>query len=179
MRALLVSIFVMASSLFSPSPAMATPPAPVGLYKSVPQIVREFVSKHSQNEFAYRLTADEFQRAFDESNGRTDAVFNAQASKVLKRMSQPKDSLERFHRLQAEQALQIEAHQLVDQLINDVSRGHRPITDLNMLLITLAHDYVFDSENAGPLDYLIHAINDYHFSEDQIRDLRMKSNNEY
>ncbi len=176
---ILISISVVAAPFAGFAEPNSTPPVQFKMMTSVPALVRDFITKHSRDEFAYRLTSDEFAKALEDSKGYTDGVFNAQASKVLKMMSQPEDSLVAFHRAKAEQALAAEAHQLVDNLINDVFRHNRPVSDLNMLLITLAHDYAFDSINAGPLDYLINAINEYHFSEPQLAEIRKQSSDDY
>jgi hypothetical protein len=168
-------LFFVVVFLSSGTPAFSEEFKPV----PIPEIINAFVNKYSQSEFAYALTPEEFQKALTESKGATDPLFNAQAQKVLAKLSAPTDNLERFHRAQQEQIMAGDANHVIDMLIQEVISGKRSVTDLNMLILTLPHDTVFESEKAGPLRYLSIALNNYHFSEDQLKEIRIKSSAEY
>src|SRR6185437_10012822 len=107
-------------------------------------LVDGFVARYSNSEFAYLLSKEELEAVIkNDEDIKTGTLFDGQAKKVLDKLQDPGGQAS-YKRELERQAIQADADQLYAGMVNEVVQGRRKIVDLNLLLLKLEHDYVFN-----------------------------------
>lgn len=131
--------------------------------------VDKFISKHSQNKFAYELSNDEFIEAMS-SDGVSEA-YRQQIEKLSEKMSSGSTSLENNEYEIREAEIRAEAFAIVDEMFKVYS-----VEQINFTLLSLLNDYLFKNEARGPITYLLDAIQNYNFSPEQMERIQTEAN---
>ena len=128
-----------------------------------------FIKEYSDKEYAYELTAEELETAFQEAD--TEGSFSSMIFKInqIKNKWQVPNAKIQFDRHDEIEKMEQEALEIVKRLFKQQS-----ILDMNLSLIGLFHDYIFQPEKRGPLSVIFKTIENYKFSEDDLRELQRK-----
>ncbi|MCB0350708.1 MAG: hypothetical protein KDD38_05955 [Bdellovibrionales bacterium] len=130
--------------------------------------VDNYVTRYKNSAYAYTLSAEDFEKALDENGLR--GPYAAQLQLASDKEQGARDSLGKIEELRNIENMDLEAFQIVDQMFNQSS-----IEQMNLDLLSIMHDYLFDADSRGPLSHIIKAIENYNFSPEQITEMKKQA----
>lgn len=142
--------------------------SPYAQARGISKNIDSYVDKYSNSVYAYTLRAEDLENALSE-NG-LNGAYDAQIRKAIEKSKPAQGSLEQIKELELKEQMDLEAFQIVDQMFKQ-----KNIEQMNLELLSIMHDYLFDSSARGPLSHILNAIEQYNFSPEQMREMKKKS----
>ncbi len=158
MKRSLVSVILSLSLIFSP----------LARASGVISKVDQFVAKYKNSVYAYTLSTEEFEKAISERGA--GGSYGDQIRLTIEKTEGAKDSISRIQELEEVEKINFDAFQIVDEMFKQNS-----IEQMNLDLLSIMHDYIFETESRGPLTHIINAIEQDHFSPDQMHEMKKQA----
>ncbi|OFZ17974.1 MAG: hypothetical protein A2Z20_06920 [Bdellovibrionales bacterium RBG_16_40_8] len=137
--------------------------------------IDSFIKIYQEKEFAYGLSLEELEQSAQEAG--LENIFANMVYKVNREKTrglvEPNAQI-RFDRHDEIVAMQNEALFLVRDLF-----AQNSIEEMNLTLISLFRDYIFHPEMRGPLSIILKQIENYKFSEFELREIQKKKDKLY